>query len=93
MPKELISKKDNIIIYYVFGSPMLALLGFVLYTIFFGPGSEELMMRDELSADFKGRVDSMYFDQRNHNGKYAVLNSGQLYPIYRNWERNIEVGD
>lgn len=93
MPKELISKKDNIIIYSVLGSPMFALLAFVLYTTFSGPGSEELMMRDALSADFKGRVDSMYFDQRNHNGKYAILNNGQLYPIYRNWERNIEVGD
>lgn len=93
MPKELISKKDHIIVYSVLGLPMLALLGFVLYTTFSGPGSGELMMRDHLSAEFKGRIDSMYFDQRNHNGKYAVLNNGQLYPIFRNWERNVEVGD
>ncbi|SHE56148.1 hypothetical protein [Pedobacter caeni] len=93
MPKELISKKDNIIIYCVFGLPMLVLIGFVLYTAFSGPNREELRIQDDVSLNFNGRVDSMYFDERNHNGKYAVLNTNQIFPIYRNWERNIHIGD
>lgn len=93
MPKELISKKDNIIIYCVFGLPMLVLVVFVLYTTFSGPSREELRIQDDVSLSFNGRVDSMYFDERNHNGKYAVLNTNQIFPIYRNWEHNIHVGD
>lgn len=34
----------------------------------------------------------MYFDERNHNVKTAVLDNARLYPIYRNWERQIEIG-
>lgn len=90
---EVISKTDNRIIYSVFGVPMLVLIGFAVYTTFFGPARSELIRKDHLSENFSGRVDSLYFDERNHNVKYAVLNDGQLYPIYRNWERQIGIGD
>ncbi len=93
MKKNLISKKDSRIIYFVFGAPILVLIGFVVYTAITGPGTQELIMAEDLAEDFTGRIDSLYFDERNHNVKTAMLNNSQLYPIYRNWERYIEVGD
>lgn len=93
MKKNLISKKDSRIIYFVFGAPILVLIGFVVYTAITGPGTQELIMAEDLAEDFTGRIDSLYFDERNHNVKTAMLNNSQLYPIYRNWERYIEVSD
>ena len=72
---------------------MLVLAGFVMYTMFFGQTSKDLMMQDDLAQNFSGRVDSIYFDERNHNGKYAVLSNEQICPIIRPWERHIEIGD
>ena len=53
----------------------------------------ELMMKDDLNENFAGRVDSLFFDKSNHNGKYAVLNNNRVCPIIRPWENYIKIGD
>ncbi len=91
--RDLISKKDSKIIYFVFGIPLLVLIGFVAYTALTGPSVQEVIKADNLALNFTGRIDSMYFDKRNHNGKYAILQNEQICPIIRSWEHYIEVGD
>lgn len=93
MKIEMIPKKDSVIIYFVFGIPMLLLIGFALFTMLHGPSKNELIVIDDLSEGFTGKVDSMYFDERNHNVMTAILDNVRLYPIYRNWEYQIEIGD
>ncbi|MHA4895352.1 hypothetical protein ACXZ1K_11405 [Pedobacter sp. PWIIR3] len=91
--KEFITRKDSKILYFVFGVPMLVLIGFVVYTATTGPSTQELIATGDLAESFTGRVDSLYFDERNHNGKYAVLDGEQICPIIRPWEQYVEVGD
>ena len=54
---------------------------------------QELIKADNLAENFTGRVDSLYFDQKNHNVKYAVLQNVQKIPVLMIWERYIAVGD
>lgn len=91
--EELISNTDNKILYLVFGFPTLVLIGFFIYSMMTGPGTQELIKADNLAENFAGRVDSLYFDQKNHNIKYAVFQDEQKVPVLRIWERYIEVGD
>ena len=93
MEKELVSRRDNLIVYLVFGIPMLVLIGFVFYTMLHSSPKNELMMKDDLNENFTGRVDSFYFDESNHNGKYGVLNNKEVCPIVRSWEHYIKIGD
>jgi len=86
-------KKDYLIIYSVIGIPLIILIFYGLYTMFHGPNRKELMMKEDFEQYFSGRIDTFYFDERNHNGKYAVLNNHTTYPIIRPWERFIETGD
>lgn len=72
---------------------MLILIGFVAYTAITTMSTQELIVVDNLSEDFTGQVDSLYFDERNHNVKMALLTNDLLYPVYRNWEQYIEIGD
>jgi hypothetical protein len=91
--KELISDTDNKIVYFVFGLPVLMLFGIVFYTSITGPSLQELIIADDLAENFNGKVESLYYDKRNHNVKYATFKNGQKYAVFRNWERYIEVGD
>lgn len=91
--KELISKIDSTIIYFVFGVPMLLFIGFVVFTMITGPSTQELIRADDLAKNCTGRVDSLFYDKRNHNGRYAVLQNGKIYPIARLQQYHIEVGD
>lgn len=90
---DLMSRGDSRIVYFVFGAPMLILIGFVAYTAITTMSTQELIVVDNLSEDFTGQVDSLYFDERNHNVKMALLTNDLLYPVYRNWEQYIEIGD
>lgn len=87
------SKKDNLIIYLVFGIPLLVLIFYGVQSMFYGPTRNERMLKDDANQHFAGRIESFYFDKNNHNGKYAILRNNETCPISRPWERYIEVGD
>jgi len=91
--KENISKLDNKIVSLVFIIPCIFLIGFFIYSIFTGPSTVELILRDKLAENVHSKVDSLYFDIQNHNIKYAVLRNNEKFAIFRNWERYIDVGD
>ena len=91
--KENISKLDNKIASFVFIIPTIFLVTFFIYSIFTGPSTVELILKDALAENVHGKVDSLYFDIQNHNVKYAVLKNDEKYAIFRNWERYIDVGD
>ncbi|MNY65115.1 hypothetical protein D3C86_2023310 [compost metagenome] len=69
------------------------LFGFAFYTSITGPSLQELIIADDLAENFNAKVESLYYDKRNHNVKYATFKNGQKYAVFRNWERYIEVGD
>ena len=84
--KENISKLDNKIASFLFITPTIFLVAFFIYSIFTGPSTVELILREALAEDVHGKVDSLYFDIPNHNVKYAVLRNYEKYAIFRNWE-------
>ncbi|MCX2485697.1 hypothetical protein [Pedobacter sp. MR2016-24] len=91
--KENISKLDNKIASLVFIIPCIFPVAFFIYSIYTGPSTVELILRDTLAENVHGKVDSLYFDIKNHNVKYAVLKNNEKFSIFRNWERYIDVGD
>lgn len=66
---------------------------FVIYNIVTGKSTAELIMEDDLSEHFHGKIDTQYVETFNHGIKYAELSTGYKHPIFRNWERYLEKGD
>ncbi len=98
MDKEILEEKqfsrtDRKIFFLVFGVPVFALIVFLLVSLIGGKGKADLRMDADLSISFNGRVKSFYFDDKNHNGKYAVFYNGKTGPILRDWERFVLIGD
>jgi hypothetical protein len=91
--RENISKLDNKILSLVFLIPCLFLVGFMLHSIFSGPSTVKLILKDNLAENVHGKVDSLYFDIDNHNVKFAVLRDHKEFAIFRTWERYIDIGD
>ncbi|KIO74920.1 hypothetical protein TH53_23615 [Pedobacter lusitanus] len=69
-----ISVRDRIIIGVAIAVPLMFLVGFILHSIISSPGTVEIIQKDNLMKHFNGKIDSMYFDEENHNVKYAVSN-------------------
>lgn len=81
------------ILYLIFILPVLLLLGFFFWSSFFDTTTGEVIRNRDLTENFEGKVDSLYFDRQNHNIKIALLSNGYKYEIFRQWEPKIRVGD
>jgi len=90
---EKIPKKDNAIIYFIMAIPICFLIFCFSRSAIFGPSTVELIQQDNLMEHFHGKIDSLYFDRENHNVKYAESKNKDKYPIFRNWEAYIQLGD
>jgi uncharacterized protein YaiE (UPF0345 family) len=90
---DKISTSDTKIIFGVLSIPLFLLFGFLSWNMIFGPDHLELAKQRDLPLEFKGKIDSLYFDEHNHNVKVAVLSSQYEFHIARNWERYLVIGD
>ncbi len=86
-------KIDKTIVFCIFVGPVILMFLFVIYNIVTGKSTAELIMEDDLSEHFHGKIDTQYVETFNHGIKYAELSTGYKYPIFRNWERYLEKGD
>ncbi|MBB6499994.1 hypothetical protein [Pedobacter cryoconitis] len=93
MTKKKISIQDSIIVGIAVVVPLLFLIGFVFHSIISSPSTVEIIQKDNLMKHFNGRINRMHFDEENHNVKYAVSTKTEKFPIFRNWEPYIEIGD
>lgn len=78
------------------GLVSLMILIFVFFNIwshFFGVKPKEYLLRKAYSEHFSGKVDSIYYDESNHNTMVTIIHGGYLYPVYRDWETKIEKND
>jgi hypothetical protein len=75
---------------------LLVVLG-VFFMIFWSakdaPHAKDWILKDASQQAFDGKVDSVYRDTANHNAKTVILNNGYNYPIYADWEPDINLGD
>jgi hypothetical protein len=58
-----------------------------------GPSGVEALSIEASNEILNCKVDSIYRDNRNHNVEMLVLSNGQLYKVWTEWERKIELGD
>jgi hypothetical protein len=72
---------------------ILLIICFIVWKKCFSPTLEEKVFKEALPMEFHGKVDSVYRDKGNHNGKYVILSSGYRYGIYADWEDDINLGD
>ena len=90
-------KKENFRSFYialsVLFSPLIFLLIFNLYNIFFGKSGKELLLEQDINLHFNGKVISEYRQYSDHNVKVEVLNNGYEYKVWQEWEDLISVGD
>ncbi|MGY0039914.1 hypothetical protein [Pedobacter sp. NJ-S-72] len=90
---DKIPNSDTKIIFGVLSIPLFLLFGFLSWNMIFRPDHLELVKQRDLPLEFNGKIDSLYFDERNHNVKVAVLNNQYEFHIPRNWEHHLEIGD
>jgi uncharacterized protein YrrD len=53
----------------------------------------DLILKNGTDEAFHGRVDSIYFDERNHNVETLILSDGYVYGLFKNWHGLVNVGD
>ena len=90
---DKIPTSDTKIIFGVLSIPLFLLFGVLSWNMFFGPDHLELAKQRDLSLKFNGKIDSLYFDEHNHNGEVAILSNQYEFRIPRNWQNHLEIGD
>lgn len=56
-------KIDKIVIGLIFSIPVVFVICFFLWGMFFGPNRQELFIEDSTNLMYKGIVDSIYYDK------------------------------
>ena len=88
-----IDKKAKRILFIAMLIICVPLIIFMYWKITHSIGGKDLLIQDAKSESFYGMVDSIYRDTRNHDIEMLELSGGYEYPMYREWEPRVKIGD
>ncbi|MDP9080468.1 MAG: hypothetical protein M3O71_23845 [Bacteroidota bacterium] len=88
-----ISKTMKIMLMSLVLLTVLIFASFNIWEYLFGTNPNKELLTEACNEHFYGRVDSTYYDKKNHNTKIALIHGGYLYQIYNVWEAKIETQD
>lgn len=84
---------DKIILYTVLGITAIGIIWAYFHFVVNAEDVSKRILRETKDLNFNGRVDSIYFEERNHNTMVIVLQKGYTYEVYKEWVPLIELGD
>lgn len=82
--------KLRLFIYIIYAMAIGAIIYYVCLASY---NTGEAILKSAVKLEFQGSVDSVYFDEMNHNTKTALLSNGYKYEIYPEWGSMIDLGD
>ena len=91
-----ITQKQKNILYITFGILPAGLLCAVISSLLFPQTKAERIadfLKDQSKVVFSGKVDSVFFDVKNHNMKRAVLSDKTKFEVFDEWGDKIAAGD
>jgi hypothetical protein len=90
---EELNKSTKVVVLGLVGSVVAFFAIFAFWTMLAGPSGGDFFLKQAYSLEFKGKVDSIYRDENNHNTKMAILSSGFVYALNGDWEEQVTKGD